>query len=170
MALRNGPGFAAALVGEALDHAEQATVELRELVARASFPPVLRRSGLARGGSPRLRRVPVPVEGIGLAVDRLPAAVEATAYFVMAEALTNVAKHSHAHHATVVARVEDDTLQLRVRDDGIGGARLDGSGLRDSATGSPLSTAGSEWRAPSAKERSCPQRFPWRTSYWRYLS
>jgi signal transduction histidine kinase len=58
-------------------------------------------------------------------------AVEATAYFVVAEALTNVAKHSHAHRATVVARVEDGTLELRVRDDGVGGAggaRPDGGG------------------------------------------
>ena len=56
-------------------------------------------------------------------------AVEATAYFVVAEALTNVAKHSHPHRATVVARVEDGTLELRVRDDGVGGARPDGGGF-----------------------------------------
>jgi signal transduction histidine kinase len=47
----------------------------------------------------------------------------------VAEALTNVAKHSHAHHAAVTARVEDSTLQVQVRDDGIGGAQADGSGL-----------------------------------------
>jgi signal transduction histidine kinase len=62
-------------------------------------------------------------------VDRLPAEVEATAYFLVAEALTNVAKHSHAHHAAVTARVEHSTLQVQVRDDGIGGARPDGAGL-----------------------------------------
>jgi signal transduction histidine kinase len=73
-------------------------------------------------------RMPVPVE-IGISVERLPSAVEATAYFVVAEALTNVAKHSHANHAAVTARVEDGTLQLEVRDDGIGGAQPDGSGL-----------------------------------------
>ena len=64
-----------------------------------------------------------------MAVDRLPSQVEATAYFVVAEALTNVAKHAHADHAEVVARVEDGTLRLDVRDDGVGGVRPDGSGI-----------------------------------------
>jgi PAS domain S-box-containing protein len=118
---------ASALVAEALDQAEQASVELRELV-QGILPPVLRHGGLPAAVPALAARVPVPVD-IGLAVGRLPAAVEATAYFVMAEALTNVAKHSHAHHAAVVARVEDGTLQVRVRDDGVGGARTDGSGL-----------------------------------------
>jgi signal transduction histidine kinase len=62
-------------------------------------------------------------------VDRLPAPVEATAYFVVAEALTNIAKHSSAGHAQVVARIEDGMLRVEVRDDGIGGARPDGTGL-----------------------------------------
>jgi signal transduction histidine kinase len=70
----------------------------------------------------------VPVQN-GVSVGRLPAAVEATAYFVVAEALTNVAKHARARRATVAARVENGTVRLRVRDDGVGGARPDGSGL-----------------------------------------
>jgi signal transduction histidine kinase len=73
-------------------------------------------------------RMPVPVE-TDVSVGRLPTAVEATAYFVVAEALTNVAKHSGAGHAEVTARIEDGTLGVRVRDDGVGGARPDGSGL-----------------------------------------
>jgi signal transduction histidine kinase len=64
-----------------------------------------------------------------VSVGRLPAAVEATAYFVVAEALTNVAKHARAGHAVVAARVEDGTLAVEVRDDGVGGARPEGSGL-----------------------------------------
>jgi signal transduction histidine kinase len=72
--------------------------------------------------------MPVPVEN-GVSVGRLPPAVEATAYFVVAEALTNVAKHARAAHAAVIARVHDGTLQVQVRDDGIGGALSDGSGL-----------------------------------------
>ena len=72
--------------------------------------------------------MPVPVEN-EVAVGRLPAAVEATAYFVVAEALTNIAKHARAGHAAVEARVEDGSLVLHVRDDGVGGARLDGSGI-----------------------------------------
>ena len=70
----------------------------------------------------------MPVE-IDVSVDRLPAAVEATAYFVVAEALTNVAKHARAAHAAVAARVKDGALEVQVRDDGVGGARPDGSGL-----------------------------------------
>jgi signal transduction histidine kinase len=64
-----------------------------------------------------------------VSVGRLPAPVEATAYFVVAEALTNVAKHAQARRAEVMARIEDGTLAVRVRDDGRGGARPDGSGL-----------------------------------------
>ncbi len=64
-----------------------------------------------------------------MSVGRLPAAVEATAYFLISEALTNVAKHARAGHAAVTVRIEDGTLAVGVRDDGIGGARPDGSGL-----------------------------------------
>jgi signal transduction histidine kinase len=72
--------------------------------------------------------MPVAVEN-AVAVGRLGAAVEATAYFVVAEALTNVVKHARAERASVAAGVEDGTLRVRVRDDGVGGARPDGSGL-----------------------------------------
>jgi signal transduction histidine kinase len=72
--------------------------------------------------------MPVPVE-VAVSPDRLPPEVEATAYFVVAEALTNVAKHSHAQQAAVTALVENGTLEVRVRDDGVGGAQPDGSGL-----------------------------------------
>jgi PAS domain S-box-containing protein len=118
---------AAALVAEALDHAERASVELRELV-QGILPPVLTQGGLPAAVEALASRMPLPVD-IGAAVGRLPAAVEATAYFVVAEALTNVAKHSHAHRATVAARIDDGTLQLRVRDDGVGGARPEGGGF-----------------------------------------
>jgi PAS domain S-box-containing protein len=117
----------AALVAEALDHAQQANVGLRELV-HGILPPILTRGGLRPAVEAIATRMPVPVEN-GVAVGRLPAAVEATAYFVVAEALTNVVKHSGAKRATVMARVEDSTLQLQVRDDGIGGARPGGSGF-----------------------------------------
>jgi signal transduction histidine kinase len=72
--------------------------------------------------------MPVPVEN-AVSVGRLPAAVEATAYFVIAESLTNVVKHARAGRASVTARIEGSTLEVRVRDDGIGDARPDGSGL-----------------------------------------
>jgi signal transduction histidine kinase len=70
----------------------------------------------------------VPV-AIDVPAERFAPAVEATAYFVIAEALTNVTKHARAAHAEVATRIEDDTLIVNVRDDGVGGARVDGSGL-----------------------------------------
>jgi PAS domain S-box-containing protein len=118
---------APALVTEALDHAEQATAELREL-AHGILPAALTQGGLRAGVDALASRMPVPVEN-GVSVGRLPAAIEATAYFVVAEALTNVAKHARAERATVTASVEDGTFRVQVRDDGIGGALPHGSGL-----------------------------------------
>ena len=64
-----------------------------------------------------------------MSTERFPAAVEATAYFTAAEMLTNTAKHAHAQAAEVTARLSSGTLEVRIRDDGVGGARPDGSGL-----------------------------------------
>jgi signal transduction histidine kinase len=116
-----------AFLTEALDQAEQATAELREL-AHGILPAALTHGGLRAGVDALASRMPVPVKN-DVSVDRLPAAIEATAYFVVAEALTNVAKHAHAGRATVAARVEDGTFRVQVCDDGVGGARPDGSGL-----------------------------------------
>jgi signal transduction histidine kinase len=118
---------APALVGDALHHAERANDELREL-AHGILPGVLARGGLRGGVLALASRTPVPVE-IDVSVGRLPTAVEATAYFVGAEALTNVAKHARAERAEVMARIEDGTLAVHVRDDGVGGATRGGSGL-----------------------------------------
>ena len=126
-AMQNGEEDAPALLTEALDHAERATDELREL-AHGILPAVLTQGGLRAGVDALTSRMPVPVE-TAVSVGRLPAAVEATAYFVVAEALTNVAKHARAAHAAVTARVGDGALEVQVRDDGVGGARPDGSGL-----------------------------------------
>jgi signal transduction histidine kinase/ketosteroid isomerase-like protein len=116
-----------ALLTEALDNAEQATDELREL-AHGILPEVLTRGGLRESVDALASRMPVPVE-IDVSVGRLPAAVEATAYFVVAEALTNVAKHAHARRAEVTARIEHGCVQVRIHDDGVGGALPDGTGL-----------------------------------------
>jgi signal transduction histidine kinase len=126
-ALRNDEDAAPALVSEALELAEQANADLREL-AHGILPTVLTKGGLRTGVDALASQTPVPVE-IDVSVDRLPTAVEATAYFVVAEALTNVAKHARAGHAEVMAQIEDGTLTVEVRDDGVGGARPDGSGL-----------------------------------------
>jgi signal transduction histidine kinase len=126
-ALQHDDKSAPELVADALDHAERANVELREL-AHGILPAVLTQGGLRAGVDALASRMPVPTE-IDVSVGRLPTVVEATAYFVVAEALTNVAKHARAGHARVTARIEDGTVQVRVRDDGVGGARPDGSGL-----------------------------------------
>ena len=127
-ALAKGAEDGPQLVQEALGHAERATDELREL-AHGILPAVLTAGGLRAGVGALASRMPVPVE-VAIPADRLPAPIEATAYFVVAEALTNVAKHAGAASAAVAARVEDGTLRVEVRDDGVGGARPDGSGLQ----------------------------------------
>jgi signal transduction histidine kinase len=126
-ALERGDGDAVELVGQALGQAERATEELREL-AHGILPSVLAHGGLRAGVDALAGRMPLPVE-VAVSVGRLPGPVEASAYFVVAEALTNVAKHSRAGRAAVTAHIEDGTLQVQVRDDGVGGARADGSGL-----------------------------------------
>jgi signal transduction histidine kinase len=126
-ALQPNQDPASELVSEALEQAERANVELREL-AHGILPAVLTVGGLRAAVNALASRAPVPVK-VDVSVGRLPAPFEATAYFVVAESLTNVAKHARATGATVRAHVESGTLQLQVRDDGVGGARPDGSGL-----------------------------------------
>jgi signal transduction histidine kinase len=115
------------LLKEALDHAEKALVELREL-AHGILPSVLTWGGLPAGVADLATRIPVPVD-IDVGPDRFSPAVEASAYFVIAEALTNVAKHAHAAHATVRARVDRGALEVEIADDGVGRADVRGHGL-----------------------------------------
>jgi signal transduction histidine kinase len=127
-ALERDPESVPALVNEAIDQAQQATTELREL-SRGILPRVLMQGGLRAGVEVLASRMPVPVD-VDVRVGRLPTLIEATAYFVVAEALTNVVKHAHARSVAVSARVEDHMLCVAVRDDGVGGAeREDRSGL-----------------------------------------
>jgi signal transduction histidine kinase len=122
---------AAALVDQAHTEAKAALVELRDLV-RGVHPPILTDRGLDAALSGLTERCPVPV---ALHVDvpvRPRPAVEAVAYFTVAEALTNIAKHSRATHASVVVEGGPGpagTLNVVVSDDGIGGADPAGSGL-----------------------------------------
>jgi PAS domain S-box-containing protein len=126
-ALEDGDAETPALLAEALQHAQEATVELREL-SHGILPAALTTGGLSAGVQTLASRMPVPV-ATDVSVGRLPAVIEATAYFVVAEALTNVVKHARATHAEVVVAAGDGTLRVTVRDDGEGGARFDGSGL-----------------------------------------
>jgi signal transduction histidine kinase len=113
--------------GEELD---AALAELREL-ARGLHPAVLTDRGLGTALETLASRAPVPVELAELPVERLPEAVELAAYFVVAEALTNVAKYSQASHATVGVTRDNGRVTVEVTDDGVGGADPDdGTGLR----------------------------------------
>jgi len=123
---------AAALVDQAHAEAKAALVELRDLV-RGVHPPVLTDRGLDAAVSGLIARCPVPVEMQYDVPIRPRPAVEAVAYFTIAEALTNVAKHSRATHVRVIvegAPGPAGTLNIVVSDDGIGGADADGGGLR----------------------------------------
>jgi signal transduction histidine kinase len=126
-ALQASDEQAPSLVGEALEHARQGNTELREL-AHGILPAVLTRGGLRAGIYAVLSRLDLPVD-LDVPAERFPPEFEASAYFIVAEALTNVVKHAHAERAEVSAFVEDGTLRVEIRDDGIGGADPDGQGL-----------------------------------------
>jgi signal transduction histidine kinase len=119
------------LVDQAHAQAKEALIELRNLV-RGVHPPVLTDRGLDAALSGLVALCPVPVD---LRVDvpvRPRSTVEAVAYFVVAEALTNVAKHSRASRARVVVeggRGFPGTLTIMISDDGVGGADPGGAGL-----------------------------------------
>ena len=127
--LTSDPASAAQLVAQAREEAQLAVEELREL-ARGIHPALLSDRGLGAALEALATRAPVPVQISGVPSDRLCERVEACAYFVTAEALTNVAKYANATEAFVELSLEDGCLQLRVRDDGVGGADPSGGGLR----------------------------------------
>jgi signal transduction histidine kinase len=117
------------LLGAARGEARAALEDLREL-ARGIHPAVLTDRGLGAALEALADRSPVPVDVAGVPDERLPGAVEAAAYFVVAESLTNVAKYAQASHAEVRVGRENGFALVEVRDDGVGGA--------DPATGSGL--------------------------------
>jgi signal transduction histidine kinase len=118
------------LIESASKEAREALTELREL-ARGIHPAVLTETGLAGGIQALVERSPVATTVTAVPGGRFPAAIEATAYFVVSEALTNVAKHAMAGSAEVTICQRPGRLVVEVSDDGAGGARPDrGSGLR----------------------------------------
>lgn len=120
----------AALITSAGKEAREALTELREL-ARGIHPAVLTETGLTGAVQALVERSPVAVTITEVPDGRFPAAVEATAYFVISEALANVAKHAMADGAQVTICRHPGRLVVEVSDDGAGGARAEGgSGLR----------------------------------------
>jgi signal transduction histidine kinase len=127
--LASDPGSAAELIAQAREEAQLAVKELREL-AHGIHPTLLSELGLGAALEALATRAPLPVSISGVPAVRLPPAVESTAYYVTAEALTNVAKYARAGRAFVHLSIEEDRLQLQVGDDGVGGADPSGTGLR----------------------------------------
>jgi signal transduction histidine kinase len=111
---------AAEIVKDALESAAHADADLREL-AHGIMPAALRDGGLRAAVRSLLRHIALPVS-VEVMPDRLPIHVETTAYFVVAEALTNAVKHARATGANVRAAVRHGALELEIRDDGAGGA------------------------------------------------
>jgi signal transduction histidine kinase len=107
----------------------KATEELREL-ARGIHPAILSDRGLEAAVESLAQRAPLPVEMEASVDGRLPEPVEAAAYFVVSEALTNVVRHSGADRVEVEIRRDNGRLVVEVADDGGGGADPAGSGLR----------------------------------------
>jgi signal transduction histidine kinase len=122
------PDAARDIIDQAHTEAKEALAELRNLV-RGVHPPVLTDRGLDAAISGLAALCPVPVTVRADTGPRPPASAEANAYFVVAEALTNVAKHAHASRADVLVTRHGDVLRVLIRDDGVGGADPRGQGL-----------------------------------------
>jgi signal transduction histidine kinase len=128
--LATDPAAAAELLDAASRELTAATEELREL-ARGIHPPVLADRGLVAALEALAKRAPLPVAVEADEAERAPDAAEAAAYFVVSEALTNVARHARAEQAVVRVESRDGRLCVEIEDDGAGGADLGGgSGLR----------------------------------------
>jgi signal transduction histidine kinase len=127
--IHTDPEGAAELVDEAHAEAKRALVELRDL-ARGIHPAVLTDRGLEAALQAIAARAPIPVDVQVSLPARPPAAIEATAYYVVAEGLNNVARHAYATRASVLVRMDADRLVVEVQDNGRGGARIaDASGI-----------------------------------------
>ncbi|MCC2309343.1 sensor histidine kinase [Cellulomonas chengniuliangii] len=133
-ALLRDPAAAGPLLERAQDAAEQALAELRA-VARSILPAVLEDRTLGDALSGLAATSPVPCRLDIADIGRCAASVEATAYFVVAEALTNVVRHSGAQSSVVTVRRDNDRLEVTVQDDGMGGAAERAAGERDRTGG-----------------------------------
>jgi signal transduction histidine kinase len=128
--LTGPPSPAHATIAQAHDEAKQALVELRELV-RGMHPSVLHERGLDAALSGIAARSPVPVRLRVELPERVGRAVEAVAYYVVSEALTNAARHAHASRVDVRVERAGELLRVTISDNGRGGADPDrGTGLR----------------------------------------
>lgn len=124
--LPSDPEQAAELLDVGLEQAQSGVADLRDLAA-GIHPSILTNRGLDAAVEALADRLPVSVEVRAELPERLPKAVESTAYFFISEALTNVVKHAHAGRASVHVVADADQLAIEVTDDGDGGVTLDGT-------------------------------------------
>ena len=128
--LHEDPPAAEAMLDGVGEDLKQALDELREL-ARGLHPAVLTDRGLAPALQSLANRSPFPVEVTGVPEQRLPEPIEAALYYVVAESLTNAAKHSGATKGHVELSTTAESVAVEIRDDGNGGAHMNaGSGIR----------------------------------------
>ena len=128
--LERDPAAARAALATAGAELREALEELREL-ARGIHPAVLTDRGLGPAVAALANRSPIPVEVAPWPDGRLPPPIEAAAYYIIAEAITNTAKHAGASHVAVSLSDEDDCMVVEVADDGVGAADpAAGTGLR----------------------------------------
>jgi DNA-binding NarL/FixJ family response regulator len=139
------------LLGDAVAELQVAVDELREL-ARGVHPAVLTEEGLAAAVESLAGRTPMAVS-LDVLEERMPEQVEATAYFVVCEALTNVAKHAHASKAAVGAQRANGVVTVAIEDDGIGGAFAQGRIRTARARGPRRGNGGSSDDRESAERR-----------------
>jgi signal transduction histidine kinase len=125
--LQDDPDGAARLLGAAREELALAIEELREL-ARGLHPTILTERGLRVALEDLARRAPMPVRLEAPLSSRLPEPLEATVYYLVAEALTNAAKHAQATAAIVRVTLAGGQARVEISDDGIGGASFRGGG------------------------------------------
>ncbi|SDG53872.1 Signal transduction histidine kinase [Sinosporangium album] len=119
--MADDPQAAWELVAQAHLGAKAAIAELRDL-ARGIYPAILTDRGLDAALSALAARAPVHVDVTVDIVERPPAAVESIAYFIVAECLTNIAKHSRATEASILVGRDGEQVVVEIRDNGVGGA------------------------------------------------
>ena len=150
------PKAATDLLDRAAEELALALEELREL-ARGIHPAILTERGLRPALEAVVDRSPIPVKLEELPGERLPEHVEAAVYYVVSEALANVAKHAEASAAKVAIVRANGQVTIEVADDGIGGADAEGSGLRGLADRVEALSGTLELESSSSGTRLCAE-------------
>jgi signal transduction histidine kinase len=158
--LDRDPQAARAVLARARDQLECGVSELRDL-ARGIHPTVLTERGLEAALAALAQRAPLPVDMCVAVPDRLHPTIEAAAYFLVSEALTNVAKHARADAVSVDIAATDGTLEVTIADDGAGGADpANGSGLRGLVDRVAAVGGGLDVSSPSGEGTRLSARLP----------